>query len=285
MTPLELILSKSPNARRVGDNQWEAECPAHDDQRASLSIAEGDDGRVLLHCHAGCTTKAVCDALGLQLSDLFRDTTTAATATKGFGITGKSKPCRRTNGETSQTYPTADAAIAPLEHTHGPCDTKWTYHNANSEVVGVVLRWNKPNRTKEIRPVSRHADGSRIGGMPEPRPLYGLPDLAKANRVYVCEGEKAADAARSIGLTATCSAHGAKSAGLTDWTPLAGKEVVLLPDNDEAGRQYARVVAGILAKLRPAPIVKRVELPDLPKKGDIFDFVAAHAGNRGTNHE
>ena len=48
-----------------------AKCPAHDDRQASLSIKAGDDGRVLLHCHAGCEPRAIVDAIGLSLADLF----------------------------------------------------------------------------------------------------------------------------------------------------------------------------------------------------------------------
>ena len=48
-----------------------ARCPAHDDNGPSLSLREGDDGRVLMHCHAGCTTAAVVAAMGLSMSDLF----------------------------------------------------------------------------------------------------------------------------------------------------------------------------------------------------------------------
>jgi hypothetical protein len=48
-------------------------CPAHEDRTASLSLREGDDGRALLYCHAGCDVGDVCAALGLNLSDLFSD--------------------------------------------------------------------------------------------------------------------------------------------------------------------------------------------------------------------
>jgi hypothetical protein len=50
---------------------WTALCPAHDDTRPSLSISEGEDGRCLLKCHAGCETEAVVNGLGLVMSDLF----------------------------------------------------------------------------------------------------------------------------------------------------------------------------------------------------------------------
>jgi len=56
-----------------GHGQWTARCPAHDDQQSSLSVGEGDDGRVLLRCHAGCDVDRITAALGLNKSDLFPD--------------------------------------------------------------------------------------------------------------------------------------------------------------------------------------------------------------------
>jgi hypothetical protein len=50
---------------------WSAKCPAHDDQKASLSVSEGRDARVLIYCHVGCTARAIVEAVGLRLADLF----------------------------------------------------------------------------------------------------------------------------------------------------------------------------------------------------------------------
>jgi hypothetical protein len=73
-SPLDLVLEALAGAgcgyRRIG-RSWQARCPVHDDRTPSLSIREGADGRVLLHCFAGCETGAVLEALGLQFSDLF----------------------------------------------------------------------------------------------------------------------------------------------------------------------------------------------------------------------
>jgi hypothetical protein len=55
---------------------WTARCPAHEDRHASLSVGEGDDGRVLLKCFAGCTAEAIVAAMGLMMRDLFEDTRT-----------------------------------------------------------------------------------------------------------------------------------------------------------------------------------------------------------------
>lgn len=259
MTPVEELLAKLPGAKKVGHG-WSARCPAHEDRRASLSIAQSDDGTVLLKCHAGCDTAAVLAAVGLTLANLFTPRKYATPVRNG-----KAPPDGR-------TFATAKDAVADLERRLGNRSAMWTYHNAQGEPAGVVVRWDKLSG-KDIRPVSRHVDGWHIGAMPDPRPLYHLPDLAASQRVLVCEGEKAADAAKSLGFTATTSAGGAQAASKTDWRPLASKEVWILPDNDSPGRKYADSVAGILVKLTPAPVIRIVELPDLPDGGDIVDWI------------
>ncbi|WP_437228001.1 DUF3987 domain-containing protein [Planctomicrobium sp. SH661] len=182
----------------------------------------------------------------------------------------------------SKTFKTGMAAIAELERRNGKPSKVWRYYNTFGDVVGAVVRWNQPDGTKEIRPIAKRPDGEWvIGAMESPRPLYELPTLFDANQVFLCEGEKAADAARSLGLIATCSAGGCGAAIKTDWCPLAGKDVVILPDNDEAGEQYAADVVRLLSSLTPAPTVKVVRLPNLPRKGDMYDWVAA----RGTREE
>lgn len=251
MTPLEKLLAKLPGARKIGKG-WSARCPAHEDRKASLSVSAGDDGTALVKCHAGCDTSAILAAVGLKLADLFPQ--------KAGGW---------------RTFTTAKDALAELERRHGKRSVLWTYHDAHGEPVGVVVRWDGP-AGKEIRSVGRHAGGWRIGAMPEPRPLYGLPDLAAARRVVVVEGEKAADAARSLGFTATTSAGGSQGATETDWRPLADKEVWILPDNDQPGRKYADIAGGILAKLTPPPVVRIIALTDLPDGGDIVDWIDAH---------
>jgi DNA primase len=78
MTPAEQLLSRVEGARRTGRG-WIAKCPAHKDGSPSLSISEGDDGRVLLRCFAGCSAASVVSALGMQLADLFAERLAPAT--------------------------------------------------------------------------------------------------------------------------------------------------------------------------------------------------------------
>ena len=152
---------------------------------------------------------------------------------------------------------------------------EWLYHGPAGEHVGTVLRFNHATKPKTFRQVSLFANGWGRCGMPEPRPLYCLPELAKADFVFVCEGEKAADAVRSIGLAATTSSQGSGSAKLTDWSPLADKLVANLPDHDGSGEKYTGEVTPIQLRLNPPPRVKVVRLPGLPEKGDFVEWLAA----------
>jgi hypothetical protein len=68
------ILRHLDRVRKTGDNRWSARCPAHDDKWPSLSIRLTDDRKILLHCFTGCTTEAICSAIGVSIADLFLDT-------------------------------------------------------------------------------------------------------------------------------------------------------------------------------------------------------------------
>ena len=232
MTPVERLLTKLPDAKQAGKG-WSARCPAHEDKRPSLSVHEGDDGRALVYCHAGCTAAAIVSALGLTMADLMPANAPVSPSTP------------RSNGTIKKTYPSVNAALSALRHRYGQETRWWPYDNAQDESVGMILRWDGPDG-KTIRPLARQADGTwALAAMPEPRPVYSLPTLlARPNEpVVVVEGEKAADAAAKCGLLAVTSAGGANAAEKTDWSPMAGREVVIIPDNDDAGRRYAADVA------------------------------------------
>ncbi len=175
-----------------------------------------------------------------------------------------SEPKPERNGKhhgTTPAFPTAAAAVEHLEHEHGPAAGKWTYRHEDNKPCGMVLRWDLSNGRKTFRPLSRSVDGWRIEAMPVPRPLFDLPEVIQADVVVVNEGEKASDAARNLGFDSTTSPGGAQAAGKTNWRPLAGKRVIISPDNDEPGRKYADEVAGFLAKLTPPARVTILQLP------------------------
>jgi hypothetical protein len=76
MGAVEKLLERLDGVRRIGAARWSASCPAHDDRHPSLSVSELDDGRVLLHDHAGCEPRAVLRAIGLDFEDLFPERAT-----------------------------------------------------------------------------------------------------------------------------------------------------------------------------------------------------------------
>ena len=269
---------------------WTCRCPAHVDRNPSLSIGTGDDGRVLVKCFAGCSADEVVAAIGLTTRDLMPDNRAAAPPRRRRGDGDGSPPHDRAGagsvavaGDAAPAYGSAREAVADLERKHGRRSAAWTYTDAAGEPVGLVIRWDRPDG-KFIRPASRVGEGWGIVGMPTPRPLYGLPELLAAppgSRVHVAEGEPAADALRALGLVATTSPHGSKSAGKADWSPTAGHEVVIVPDHDEAGEKYAAAVTR-LAIAAGAKSVRIVRLADLwagmPKGGDIVDLIEHRGG-------
>jgi hypothetical protein len=67
---IEAVLSCLDGVRGAGHGKYVARCPAHNDKSPSLAIKNCDDGRLLLHCFAGCETEDVLSAVGLTFSDL-----------------------------------------------------------------------------------------------------------------------------------------------------------------------------------------------------------------------
>lgn len=70
-SPLDNLLSHLDKVKRTGPGRYIACCPAHDDRSPSMTIRETDDGRLLVHCHTGCSVYEIVHAVGLELSDLF----------------------------------------------------------------------------------------------------------------------------------------------------------------------------------------------------------------------
>ena len=152
----------------------------------------------------------------------------------------------------------------------GPYTGKWDYLSADGQLLACVYRYDTPTG-KQYRPWDARARTMR---MPEPRPLYNLPAVAASDAVVLVEGEKCADALMGVGIVATTAMGGAATAiDKTDWTPLAGKTVVVWPDHDEVGGKYADAIIPKLLHLGAK--VRRVTVPqDKPKKWDAADAVA-----------
>lgn len=77
------LIDRLERVRETGAGRYLASCPAHKDRSPSLSIRLLDDGRVLLHCFAGCEVEDVVGSVGMTVSDLFPDRPLTQTAIKG----------------------------------------------------------------------------------------------------------------------------------------------------------------------------------------------------------
>jgi putative DNA primase/helicase len=190
-----------------------ARCPAHDDRTASLSLSEGDGGRILLHCHAGCTLEAITAALGITPADLFADN----------GDDGKR--------EIVATY---------------------DYTDENGKLLYQVARFT-PKDFRQRRKVAgewqwKLGDTRRVlyhlPDVIEAREAGAL--------VYVPEGEKDVDRLHTLGLTATTNPGGAGKWRPEYSESLRGAHVVIIADKDEPGRKHAASVAASLAPLAAA---------------------------------
>lgn len=229
---LDTLLDRLEGVKSAGQDKWQAQCPGHDDRNASLSVSIGDDGKILLKCHANCETRDVVRAANLDWSDLF--------------------PSKETNGKPKREI----VAVYPYHWSDGTLE----YESVRFEPKGFAQRRNAEN-------------WKMTGARPVP---YRLPELMRSDPAatrFVPEGEKDVDWLRKLGLVATTNIGGAGS-----WKPefashFLGSKVAILADNDAAGRKHAVAVAKSL--VGAAKSVKVIELPGLPEKGDVSDWLAA----------
>ena len=162
----------------------------------------------------------------------------------------------------------------------------WRYQLGDGRPAFDVQRYDLPGGGKEIRPA--RWDGAAGRWVPKafraPRPLYRLPDLLARSGapVLVVEGEKTADRAVSLfpDCAATTSSGGSSAAAQTDWAASAGRDVLIIPDLDEAGDRYAGKVAALCTaagagSVRIAPAAEVARLlgveGDLPAGWDVGD--------------
>lgn len=243
---------------------WKARCPAHEDHKPSLVVTEADDGKVLLHCHAQCDFNSIVTALGLKSSELFPPKLNGSPPTK---------PVKQKRDVVFATFEAGRDWMA--RKLSAAATGLYIYVDAAGSEVFRVQRFDIATDDKQFKPFRHDPDGWRMKDPQAPLPLYRRDGLTAAPVVWVFEGEKCADLGSLLGLVTTTASHGSDSPQKTDWSPLAGKTVYFVPDNDNAGDGYVDKAAGILAKLNPKPVVKVVRLPLANKGDDIEQWVQA----------
>jgi len=181
------------------------------------------------------------------------------------------------DGECVMPVP-ANASPMPLVHPKwGKPSATWTYRDASGETLFCVSRFDLDGKHKQFLPQSLWRESSGAlrwwwKGVLTPRPLYGLDKLAgcPGASVIICEGEKAVDAAAKVFPRSVCitSPSGSQAAAKADWSPLAGRRVMIWPDADEPGEKYAGEVGRIVSALGcEVSIVDAVALASLAPDG------------------
>ena len=281
--PIDTVLSKLRKVKPNGENSWLACCPAHDDRNPSLSVSVGDDGRVLLHCFAGCSSDAVRATLGLEWRHLYVEPIGAANARTRTPRAAHAPPRADaapavTDAPTGRVLGSLDEARVAYRRQLGEPSASWIYRDAGGEPIGEVFRWDTPNG-KTIRPAFLIDGGWRMT-YPSVRPLYGLNRIGTEPRVFVVEGEKAAERLHALGYPAITSPGGSKAADRADWSPLAAREVVILPDADESGRRYADAVADLVRAEGAEVGIARLDGLRFGSGDDIVEWIdEVHAGD------
>ena len=228
-------------------------CPLHHGQRDSFA-ANPETG--LWHCHSQCGEGGnVFDFLIRKDGLAFSDALAAVAA--WFGSVPVALP---------------RAAERPAKGTRRISAT-YDYIDEKGVLLYQVVRYD-PKGFAQRRPAERGAWTYSLSDVR--RVLYRLPEVVAATSagkaVYVCEGEKDADALATLGLAATTAPMGAKKWDEGYSEALCGAGVVILPDNDKDGRKHAQIVAEALQGR--AKRVRIVELPGLTEKGDVADWIA-----------
>lgn len=236
----------------TGKAQILVRCPLHEDRNPSLSV---NLDRGVWFCHAGCGDGGILD-FEERFSRCDRDT-----ARKNIdAILGEQLLSASNGRQPLATYRYTDARGKPLfeKLRYEPKDFRYRHEDELGNWV-----WN----LQDVK-----------------RAPYNLPKLIQAVNVIYCEGEKDAD---NVATALDGVDLGGKrfavttSGGVKDWRDeyapyFAGREVVILPDNDEQGRQHAEQVATAIHSF--AAGVKIVNLPGLPEKGDASDYLETHSG-------
>ena len=162
-----------------------------------------------------------------------------------------------------------------------PHDGEYLYLSEDGEILVTVRRYIERDSTGEI---VRDTDGNakkefrQFPRLPETRPLYNLHHIAQSDRVIWVEGEKCADELTKKGYTATCTIGGAgmlsrNTKDKFDFSPLQGKEVIIWPDNDEAGLKLAKIVQELSQNAGAKLITMLVPPKGKPKKWDAADAI------------
>jgi putative DNA primase/helicase len=185
--PVEKVLGRLEGVRQL-NGSWKALCPAHEDREPSLSVTEGDDGRALLKCFAGCKNPEVVAALDLDMSDLFvkRNGHRKKFSSTPSRTTATVQPCNLKNYSEAKGLPVEYLKKLGLSERkyQGRPAVRIPYRNENGEEAAVRFRVA----------LEKSEDGDdrfrwRTGSKAMLYGLWRLEQIRKAGWVVLVEGE------------------------------------------------------------------------------------------------
>lgn len=220
--------------RKTGQNSYQAKCPAHDDQKASLTVTDAGD-KILMYCHAGCTTKAILEKLGLTEKDLFKSTN------------------NQVNSKIVAEYFYTDEKGIPLYKAvrlEPKSFFQMRYYNGNwiQKMNGArYVLYNLPNviASNEIYFVEGEKDADNL------------------NKIGLV-------ATTTVGGASGFNKHKDEYAN-----PLKNKTVYIIPDNDKSGRKYADNIKTALNGIALEVKILKLSnvIGNLKEKADISDVL------------
>ncbi|RZI46695.1 hypothetical protein EQU50_03440 [Candidatus Finniella inopinata] len=163
--------------------------------------------------------------------------------------------------------PLSQTTSGSYEELGAPTDS-WKYEDAKGNLLACVYRYDTP-KGKQFRPWDVK---TRAFKTPDPRPLYNQRGMINSETVIVVEGEKCAQTLIDLGICATTAMNGAKAPlDKTDWSPLHGKHMIIWPDHDTVGQEYADRLVIKLKTLGITSLSKVVIPDDKPESWDAAD--------------
>lgn len=241
---LEILESRGFISGKSFGKEIMFKCPFHEDKTPSFSVNPSKD---VWHCHAGCGGGSVIDLIA-----------------KFEGIDPKTMLAR--NGKNLIKQPQKSFDLPPAtKPQNGKIVATYTYQDANGNDVYQALRYEN----KKFSQRRKTELGWEWGMDGVVRVLYNLPQVRKAQEVWVVEGEKDAETLEMMGFTATTNVGGSSSWLESYAEHLVGKDLILCGDNDEPGRKHIEEVKK--TTMEHAKTIRVVTVPS-PHK-DITDYI------------
>lgn len=247
---------------------FKCKCPAHDDKQASLqiNIVGSRDGKTTVHCYAGCKPVDVFKAIEEKTGYYFESRVKKSVDT----------------GKDDVVYPAPIDWPVGLSYNGIPHSVAYPYYDSEHQLMFVVARWNLPGGGKRILPYSVTNTGGQHKWVSKlrltPRPIFNLAEVLEFNTkpIIIVEGEKAVEAGKHDhqfdDYVIVTYQGGAGNWKHTDWSPIKGRDLYLIPDNDDAGREAFVELAQHLNLNEFCKTVKLAEHPKyFPPKWDIAD--------------